>query len=122
MFFPLIDALIILQSTMVWRNLCIQYTYSIPVFDIHNNFTLSLDCNWQQRNVLLRVQLSYFMRDCMRMPQHNSLFKLVTNWHDAYARPWTQLAVFMKLTGIVSMQIAVEAAWLLADNEISTRV
>lgn len=67
----------------------------------------SLDFNWQQRNVLLRVQLSYFMRDCMRTlpPQHKSLFTLVTNWHDAYARPWTQLAVFMKLTGIVSMQI-----------------
>lgn len=39
------------------------------------------------------------------------------HWHDAYGRPWTQLVLFMKLTGIVSMQIAVEAVWLLTDNE-----
>lgn len=39
------------------------------------------------------------------------------HYHDAYYRPWTQLPIFMKLTGLVSMQIALEAAWLLSDNE-----
>lgn len=40
-------------------------------WDVFDNANFSYDFGWQKQDVVLSVQLSYFIRDCMRTPQRN---------------------------------------------------
>lgn len=40
-------------------------------WDFFDNANFSYDFGWQKQSVVLSVQLSYFIRDCMRTPQRN---------------------------------------------------